>query len=63
MGIQARKVITKEGLDWRVLERTSRGDILQHVSNVLLKTMCLVCCKTFCGKSVSRLNGEKRLYI
>ena len=45
--IQARKVIIEEGLNWRFLDREPRGDISQHASNFLLKTMCLICCKLF----------------
>ena len=31
-GIQARKMIIEEGLDWRFSDRMSKSDILQHVS-------------------------------
>ena len=62
-GIQARKVIIEEGLSWRFLDRESRGDILQHASNFLLKTMCLICCKLFLRwETFSTEWGEMSIY-
>ena len=40
-GIQAREMITKEGLDWRFLDRMYRSDILQRDSKFLLSPCVL----------------------